>query len=295
MVTAIFSLFVISYFSVDRRGERDDPPPSVYTLFASCQNNSNFYRSVHTIRYMIIIFDRFYKKRSMGQLIRWFGNRESLEVAVEVLERLNHVGCRLVTEICPSLRMKDFPILSYNKEINRKKFGKVVREVEERGGKRRRGAATIVDDSSVLTSSARIEALNADLIDTYRDEDPLNPLFIIVDSGRRGNVGQVGQIVAGRRLIQNWSGKVITYPIQRSFQERVSLSESFISSHGSRKGILDRAIQTANSGYLTRRLVDSRHFQIVNLRNCCRREGLRIFPLTNQSTSYVNSTKRREG
>ena len=90
--------------------------------------------------------------------------------------------------------------------------------------------------------------------------DDLNPVFMMVKSGARGNMNQLRQIAGMRGLMASTTGKAVEIPIKSCFREGLDALEYFISSHGARKGLSDTALRTADSGYLTRRLVDvSRH------------------------------------
>ena len=83
-----------------------------------------------------------------------------------------------------------------------------------------------------------------------------NTVFMMVDSGARGNMNQIRQIAGMRGLVANPKGEIIPRPIKSNFREGLSVLEYFISTHGARKGLADTALRTADSGYLTRRLVD---------------------------------------
>ncbi len=105
--------------------------------------------------------------------------------------------------------------------------------------------------------------------------DPLNPIFMMSNSGARGNMNQIRQLGGMRGLIANPSGRIIEVPIRANFREGLSVLEFFISSHGSRKGLADTALRTADSGYLTRRLVDVSQDMIVREHDCFAARGER--------------------
>ena len=98
--------------------------------------------------------------------------------------------------------------------------------------------------------------------------DPFNPIFMMADSGARGNEQQMRQLAGMRGLMADPSGKIIDLPITANFREGLSVSDYFISSHGARKGLADTALRTADSGYLTRRLVDVAQDVIVREEDC---------------------------
>ena len=104
-------------------------------------------------------------------------------------------------------------------------------------------------------------------------QDKFNPIDMMVGSGARGNVMQVRQIAGMRGLVANPRGEIIPRPIKSNFREGLSVLEYFISTHGARKGLADTALRTADSGYLTRRLVDVAQELIVREDDCERRVG----------------------
>ena len=108
----------------------------------------------------------------------------------------------------------------------------------------------------------------------FRESDPLNPLYIMAFSGARGNISQVRQLVGMRGLMADPQGQIIDLPIRSNFREGLNVTEYIISSYGARKGLVDTALRTADSGYLTRRLVDVAQDIIVREEDCKTKEGL---------------------
>src|SRR5437660_5620340 len=102
----------------------------------------------------------------------------------------------------------------------------------------------------------------------------LNPVYLMVDSGARGNREQVRQLAGMRGLMSKPSGEVIEHPITANFREGLSVLQYFISTHGARKGLADTALKTADSGYLTRRLVDVAQDVIVTEQDCQTFDGI---------------------
>ena len=101
-----------------------------------------------------------------------------------------------------------------------------------------------------------------------------NPIYMMVHSGARGNMVQMRQIAAMRGLVVNPKGEIIARPIKSNFREGLSVLEYFISTHGGRKGQADTALRTADSGYLTRRLVDVSQDVIIREEDCGTERGL---------------------
>ena len=109
----------------------------------------------------------------------------------------------------------------------------------------------------------------AGLLKKQGEEDKFNPIWMMADSGARGSIDQIKQLAGMRGLMVNPQGKKIEVPVKSCFRNGLSVLEYFISSHGGRKGLTDTALKTADSGYLTRRLVDVSHEIIVREEDCC--------------------------
>ena len=109
--------------------------------------------------------------------------------------------------------------------------------------------------------------------------DRYNPIFMMADSGARGSMSQIRQLAGMRGLIANTSGKTIEIPIRANYREGLNILEYFISSRGARKGLADTALRTADSGYLTRRLVDVSQDVIIREDDCCATEGIEVFDI----------------
>ena len=109
--------------------------------------------------------------------------------------------------------------------------------------------------------------------------DRYNPIYMMADSGARGSMSQIRQLAGMRGLIANTSGKTIEIPIRANYREGLNILEYFISSRGARKGLADTALRTADSGYLTRRLVDVSQEVIIHEDDCGTQEGLEVFDI----------------
>ncbi len=109
----------------------------------------------------------------------------------------------------------------------------------------------------------------ASLLKNQGEQDKFNPIWMMADSGARGSIDQIKQLAGMRGLMVNPQGKKIEVPVKSCFRNGLSVLEYFISSHGGRKGLTDTALKTADSGYLTRRLVDVSHEIIVREEDCC--------------------------
>ncbi len=122
-----------------------------------------------------------------------------------------------------------------------------------------------------------------------------NPIFMMADSGARGSMSQIRQLAGMRGLIANTSGKTIEIPIRANYREGLNIMEYFISSRGARKGLADTALRTADSGYLTRRLVDVSQEVIIREDDCHTDEGLEIFDIRDGKESIESLHERLLG
>jgi hypothetical protein len=128
---------------------------------------------------------------------------------------------------------------------------------------------TILDNWNIAT-----ESLKNRIIDYYQQYDPTNNLYIMAFSGARGNMSQVRQLVGMRGLMSDQEGKIIDLPIQSNFREGLSSIDYIISSYGARKGIVDTALKTADSGYLTRRLIYIAQDLVIREKDCKTKTGI---------------------
>ena len=125
--------------------------------------------------------------------------------------------------------------------------------------------------------------------------DEFNPIFMMADSGARGSMSQIRQLAGMRGLIANTAGKVIEVPIRANYREGLNVLEYFISSRGARKGLADTALRTADSGYLTRRLVDVAQDVIVREDDCGTEEGLTVADIKDGNHILEPLAERLEG
>ncbi len=189
--------------------------------------------------------------------------------AVETLDRLKELGFSSATKAGVSIGISDM-IIPKEKQIELENAYKQIRTVEQQY---RKGIITdgerynkIID----IWTHAGDEISNV-MFRTLEHNDgrkELNPVYLMVDSGARGNRQQVRQLAGMRGLMAKPSGEIIERPITSNFREGLSVLEYFISTHGARKGLADTALKTADSGYLTRKLVDASQDVIINEEDC---------------------------
>jgi len=139
------------------------------------------------------------------------------------------------------------------------------------------------------------ELLKDELITNFRQVSLLNPVYMMAFSGARGNISQVRQLVGMRGLMSDSQGEIIDLPIKSNFREGLNITEYLISCYGARKGLVDTALRTANSGYLTRRLVDVSQSLIINQVDCKTHYGMLVKPLVRNSKTYISVQQRLTG
>ena len=136
----------------------------------------------------------------------------------------------------------------------------------------------------------------ANLLKKQGEEDKFNPIWMMADSGARGSIDQIKQLAGMRGLMVNPQGKKIEVPVKSCFRNGLSVLEYFISSHGGRKGLTDTALKTADSGYLTRRLVDVSHEIIVREEDCCvgrKPQGMKVKAIYDTVGKEIEGLKSR--
>ena len=136
----------------------------------------------------------------------------------------------------------------------------------------------------------------AGLLKKQGEEDKFNPIWMMADSGARGSIDQIKQLAGMRGLMVNPQGKKIEVPVKSCFRNGLSVLEYFISSHGGRKGLTDTALKTADSGYLTRRLVDVSHEIIVREEDCCagrKPQGMKVKAIYDTVGKEIEGLKSR--
>src|SRR5919112_713188 len=228
--------------------------------------------------------NRVLKKKELANLIdisyRLAGNKATVILA----DRLKDIGYRHATKAGISIAIKDM-VIPPNKEVLLKSAHEDVREIEEQY---KNGLITdgerynkVVDIWAEVTDRIADEMLRDLGSEKVTDENgretsipSFNPIFMMADSGARGSAQQIRQLAGMRGLMAKPSGEIIETPITANFREGLTVLQYFISTHGARKGLADTALKTANSGYLTRRLVDVAQDVIIHEIDCGTMDGI---------------------
>ena len=189
--------------------------------------------------------------KTLSKIVRLVLEHNGKESAAVILDKMKALGFKYVTKSGYSLGMDDFPFLPEKAGL-----------VEE--GERQVAEVENQYQEGLLTQNERytkIIEIWTDIKDqvlrSNKDSlDVFGPVYAMIESGARGSLGQLGQVIGMKGLVSNPAGEIIELPVKGNFKEGFSVLEFFISSHGVRKGLTDTALRTANAGYLTRRLVD---------------------------------------
>jgi DNA-directed RNA polymerase subunit beta' len=215
-------------------------------------------------------------KKKVGDLIMQCYKKVGLEATVRFLDKLKSMGFIEATKAAPSMGVCDVLVPSNKQKILTEAHDRVaqVRKQYEDG---------IITDGERSSKTISIwtevsDTLSEDLFDLIckPGEEHMNPLFMMLDSGARGNKSQIKQLGALRGLMAKPSGAIIESPITSNFREGLTVLEYSISSHGARKGLADTALKTADSGYLTRRLVDVAQDVIITEDDCGTLNGIEV-------------------
>ena len=202
-------------------------------------------------------------KKELGKLVAACFNAYGATRTAEVIDSVKRLGYHYACIAGMTVAISDVIVPPAKKEILSETAGRVKR-VEQYFA---RGILTATERyNKVVELWNEATEKVADAMMANMDE--FNPIYMMSDSGARGNKQQMRQLAGMRGLMADPSGKIIDLPITANFREGLSVSDYFISSHGARKGLADTALRTADSGYLTRRLVDVAQDVIVREADC---------------------------
>ncbi|MEI4832441.1 DNA-directed RNA polymerase subunit beta' [Bacillus sp. FJAT-53711] len=212
-----------------------------------------------------------FSKKILGNIIAEVFKRFKITETSRMLDRMKNLGFKYSTKAGITVGVADILVLGEKEEILHEAQAKVDTVIKQF----RRGLITEEEryDRVISIWSNAKDVIQGKLMKTL---DKRNPIFMMSDSGARGNASNFTQLAGMRGLMANPSGRIIELPIKSSFREGLTVLEYFISTHGARKGLADTALKTADSGYLTRRLVDVAQDVIVREDDCGTDRGLLI-------------------
>ncbi len=208
-------------------------------------------------------------KKQLGDIIDRCIQKYGFTISAEVLDSIKALGYKYSTKGAITISVADMTVPSKKYELIHETEQEVVRI--ERQYKR----GFITDDERYRLVVSEWEKTTKDVTDALSDAlDEYNPIYMMANSGARGSMNQIRQLAGMRGLMANTSGKTIEIPIKSNFREGLSVLEYFISTRGARKGMADTALRTADSGYLTRRMVDVCQDVIIREQDCGTTEGV---------------------
>jgi DNA-directed RNA polymerase subunit beta' len=232
------------------------------------------------------VINRVMNKKALAQLIDLCYRGAGIKATVLLADRLKDLGYQFATRSGISISIKDMVIPSRKAEILDAAFEQI-KEIERQynegliteGEKYNKvvdiwakGTEDIAGEMMREIASMEVTGPKGDM----KQMDSFNPIYMMADSGSRGSKDQMRQLSGMRGLMAKPSGEIIETPITANFREGLTVLQYFISTHGARKGLADTALKTANSGYLTRRLVDVSQDVVISERDCGTIDGIEV-------------------
>jgi len=235
------------------------------------------------------IINKVMDKKALGELIDQAYRRLGNKATVILADRLRTLGYQHATSAGISICMDDMQIPS-DKETFVDNARGLVNQIEQQyqeglitDGERYNKVIDIWAQTTEQVARQMLDRLGTDVLEsedgTPQKVPSFNSIYMMADSGARGSAQQIRQLAGMRGLMAKPSGEIIETPITSNFREGLSVLQYFISTHGARKGLADTALKTANSGYLTRRLVDVAQDMIVRQEDCGTDDGIEMGPL----------------
>jgi DNA-directed RNA polymerase subunit beta' len=216
------------------------------------------------------------RKKGLESLVYYTYLKVGLEPTIEMLDKMKELGFNYATYAGFSLGIDDFIIPKEKSEL----VEKAQKEVQDIERLYREGTISAGERFNRVVEiwGAVTDKVSGAMIETMRkvsfEGDELNSLYVMADSGSRGNKQQIRQLAGMRGLMSKPSGEILETPIVSNLREGLNVLQYFISTHGARKGLADTALKTANSGYLTRKLVDVTQEVIVDDHDCGTLKGI---------------------
>ena len=222
----------------------------------------------------------------LAQVYLEFGGAKTATLA----DNLKNLGYRYATKSGTTISIADLSVPADKKEL----LNDAEREIEKSTHRYLKGDITDVERYTKVidTWSETTSKLTEKVVENF---DRMNPVYMMAFSGARGNLSQVSQLVGMRGLMADAQGQIIDLPIKSNFKEGLSVTEYIISSYGARKGLVDTALKTADSGYLTRRLVDVAQDVIIRDHDCGTSNGILMSDISDGEKVVAPLTERLLG
>nr|ARO91065.1 plastid-encoded DNA-directed RNA polymerase [Flintiella sanguinaria] len=226
-------------------------------------------------------------KKQLKKLISWVFRNYGVARAANMADQLKTLGFHFATQAGISLSLEDLRIPPNKRNL----LESMIRQINSIKIKFILESINAVRNKNLTHSKLKEKTKSIkyeNLILFFKETDPLNPIYIMAFSGARGNVSQVRQLVGMRGLMADPQGQIIDLPIASNFREGLTVTEYFISSYGARKGLVDTALRTADSGYLTRRLVDVAQDVIIREIDCQTERGIILEEMVDNNKTLIN-------
>jgi DNA-directed RNA polymerase subunit beta' len=240
-----------------------------------------------------IKFNKTTNKNEIKDLIKWFINNYGGLRTQKLLDKLKELGFKIATKTGISITIEDLKVPKSKKNF----INNAEKEIENLNQKISAGEINLVkytEKTNQIWSNTN-ELLKNEIIDNFRQNDLINPIYIMTLSGARGNIAQIKQLVGMRGLMSDSQGEIISTPIKSNLKEGLTVFEYFISCYGARKGIVDTALKTANSGYLTRRLVYAAQNQLIKKNDCYTNSSTLVLALITNKQKYKMNIEKTIG
>ncbi len=227
-------------------------------------------------------------KKQLGKIIDKCIRRHGFTVSTEMLDKIKALGYKYSTKGAISVSIADMVVPAVKKDMIKAAEAKIV-EIENfyRNG-------FITNEERYRLVVQQWERTTKDVTDALQGAmDEFNPIYMMADSGARGSMAQIRQLGGMRGLMADTSGRTVEIPVKANFREGLSVLEYFISSKGARKGMTDTALRTADSGYLTRRMVDVSQDVIIRETNCHTNNGIWVGAVYDKNGDIIDTFGNR--
>jgi len=221
-----------------------------------------------------IFLNQVITKKELEELLLWMFRNYGIRKTCMLAELLKEAGFNYATQGGISISLEDLKVPRTKTPL----VSSTNKELANGETKYQRGELTSSEwfQKQVMAWNLTSELLKNEIVEFFERTDPLNPLYMMTFSGARGNLSQVRQLIGMRGLMSDQKGEMIGSAIQKNFREGLTVIDFLISSYGARKGLVDTAIRTADSGYMTRRLIDIAQDVVVRQFDCQSKYGILI-------------------
>ena len=227
-------------------------------------------------------------KKQLGKIIDKCIRKHGFTTSTEMLDRIKALGYKYATKGAISISIADMVVPEIKYQMIKEAEGKVV-DIENFY---RQGFITNEERYRLVVQ--QWEKTTADVTGALQGSmDEFNPIYMMADSGARGSMAQIRQLAGMRGLMADTAGRTIEIPVKANFREGLSVLEYFISSRGARKGMTDTALRTADSGYLTRRMVDVSQDVIIREYNCGTENGIWVGAVYDKNGDVIDTFGNR--